>query len=230
MNARAATRAVLFDFDGTLADTAPDLAAALNRLRAQQGLAPMPVQALRPYASAGGRGMILASFGLRPEHAEYKALRDAFLELYAEQPCVETALFPGMRDLLDELEGRRIPWGIVTNKALRFTGNILAVMGLAPACVVCGDSTPHLKPHPAPLLLAAEKLELPPHACVYLGDDLRDIQAAKAAGMRAVAVSWGYHHPESGTPHAWQAEAILEHPLDLIPLLASPYGTMAHQR
>jgi phosphoglycolate phosphatase len=210
------TKAVLFDLDGTFADTAADLAAAMNRLREEQGLEPLPVERMRPFASAGARGMIAASFGLKPGHAEYEALRTAFLELYEERPCVDTKLFPGVADLLDELEGRRIAWGIVTNKALRFTERILETLEVEPACVVGGDSTPHLKPHPAPLLLAAERLNIFPEKCCYLGDDLRDIQAARAAGMRPIAVSWGYHHPDSGHPETWQADAIIDAPLGLL--------------
>jgi len=210
------TRAVLFDLDGTFADTAADLAAAMNRLREEQGLEPLPVERMRPFASAGARGMIAASFGLKPGHAEYEALRAAFLEFYEERTCVDTRLFPGVADLLDELEGRRIAWGIVTNKTLRFTDRILQALEVKPACVVGGDSTPHLKPHPASLLLAAEKLDIFPGKCLYLGDDLRDMQAARAAGMRPVAVSWGYHHPESGHPETWQADAIIDAPLQLL--------------
>ena len=210
------TKAVLFDLDGTFADTAADLAAAMNRLREEQGLEPLAVERMRPFASAGARGMIAASFGLKPGHAEYEALRTAFLEFYEERPCVDTRLFPGVADLLDELDGRRIAWGIVTNKALRFTDRILQTLEVKPACVVGGDSTPHLKPHPAPLLLAAERLNIFPEKCFYLGDDLRDIQAARAAGMRPIAVSWGYHHPDSGHPETWQAEAIIDAPLHLL--------------
>ena len=212
-------KAVLFDLDGTLADTAPDLAAAVNRLRADQSLEPMPLEQLRPFASAGARGLVHAGFGVKPGEGEYDALREAFLEFYRERPCVDTRLFPGIAELLQEFARRAIPWGVVTNKATRFTERIIATLKLAPACVVCGDTTPHLKPHAAPMLLAAEQLALPAKDCVYLGDDLRDIQAARAAGMRAVAVDWGYHHPESGGPEAWNADAVIAHPRDLIGLL-----------
>jgi phosphoglycolate phosphatase len=211
--------AALFDLDGTFADTAPDLAAALNRMREEQGLQPLAVAQVRPFASAGARGMVHVGFGAKPGDAEYDALRSEFLEYYGERTCVETRLFPGMQDLLDELEGRRIAWGIVTNKALRFTERILTVLELEPQCVVGGDSTPHLKPHPASLLLAAEQLKLAPARCFYAGDDLRDIQAARAAGMRSVAVQWGYHHPDSGGPHTWQADAVIERPEELVGLI-----------
>ncbi len=214
-----ASRAVLFDLDGTLADTAPDLAAALNKLRSDQGLEPVPLQRLRPFASAGARGLVHAGFGVKPGDGDYDALREAFLGAYRENTCVETQLFPGIAELLAELGRRTLPWGIVTNKATRFTDRIVEALGLAPACVVCGDTTEHLKPHPAPLRHAAEQLKLAPAECVYLGDDLRDIQGARAAGMRAVAVAWGYHHPESGGPRSWQADAVIADPKDLIGLL-----------
>jgi phosphoglycolate phosphatase len=215
----SASRAVLFDLDGTLADTAPDLAAAVNRLRADQGLAPLPIEKLRPFASAGARGLVHAGFGVKPGDAEYEALREAFLEHYAERTCVQTRLFPGIAELLGELGRREVAWGIVTNKALRFTERVVAALALAPDCVVGGDSTAHLKPHPASLLLAAEKLRLQPGHCFYLGDDLRDIQAARAAGMRPVAVEWGYHHPDNAAPGAWQADALINHPVELLPIL-----------
>jgi len=208
--------AVLFDFDGTLADTAPDLAAAVNQLRAERGMKRLSNEAVRPYASMGARGLLRIGFGLTPGDADYPSLRDAFLERYAECVCVDTRLFPGMADLLRELESRDIAWGIVTNKATRFTDRIVESLRLTPDCVVCGDSTPHLKPHPAGLLLAAEKLKLPPQNCFYLGDDLRDIQAARASGMHAVAVEWGYHSPDHAGPRAWNADLVLSQPLELI--------------
>ena len=218
----SASRAALFDLDGTFADTAPDLAAAVNRMRTEQGLAPLPLERLRPFASAGARGLVHAGFGVKPQDAEYDALRETFLELYAERTCVQTRLFPGIAELLHGLDERRIAWGLVTNKALRFTERIVAALKLEPACVVGGDSTPHLKPHPASLLLAAQQLDLKPADCCYLGDDLRDMQAARAAGMRPIAVEWGYHHPDSGAPGTWQADAVIGRPADLLPLLENP--------
>ena len=210
------TKAVFFDFDGTLADTAPDLAAALNQLRTARRLAPLGVGDVRPYASMGARGMLRIGFGLTPEDPEYASLRDAFLDNYGKRVCVETRLFPGMAELLRELEARAIAWGIVTNKAVRFTECLVATLGLRPACTSCGDSTPHLKPHPASLLLAAEKLRLPAQECVYVGDDLRDVQAARAARMRAIAVEWGYHNPDNEGPRTWNADAVIATPLELL--------------
>jgi N-acetyl-D-muramate 6-phosphate phosphatase len=210
------SRAVLFDFDGTLADTAPDLATAVNRMRVEQGYEPLSLERLRPFASAGARGLLQVAFGTKPDDAEYKAMRQEFLDLYAETCCGQTKLFPGIAELLRELGARDIRWGVVTNKATRFTERILAHLQLKPDCVACGDTTPHLKPHPASLLHAADQLDLPPAACCYLGDDLRDMKAARAAGMRPIAVDWGYHHPESGGPGTWEAELLIARPMDLV--------------
>jgi N-acetyl-D-muramate 6-phosphate phosphatase len=210
------SRAVLFDFDGTLADTAPDLAAAVNRMLVEQGHEPLPIERLRPFASAGARGLVHAAFGIKPDDTEYAALRETFLEYYAERVCEDTRLFPGIGELLEALRAREIRWGIVTNKATRFTEQIVSKLGLNPDCVACGDTTAHLKPHPASLLHAAEQLRLSPGSCCYLGDDLRDMKAAQAAGMRPIAVEWGYHHPDSGGPGTWQAAAVIGHPLDLM--------------
>jgi 2-phosphoglycolate phosphatase len=208
-----ADRAVLFDFDGTLADTAPDLAAAVNFLRVQRNLEPLPVDGLRPFASMGARGLLRAGLGLKPEDAEFPAMRDAFLAQYEKNICVCTRLFDGIPELLAKLS---VPWGIVTNKATRFTGKLVPALGLKPACVVCGDSTPHLKPHPAPMLLAAQQLQLPCADILYVGDDLRDVQAARAAGMRSVAVAYGYHGVDNGGPETWNADILIHQPLDLL--------------
>jgi len=205
---------VLFDFDGTLADTAADLSRALNRLRSARGLADLPLEELRPHASSGARGLIGAGLGILPEHAEFQALRDAFLKHYEAEICVDTRLFPGMEELLTHIEARGLRWGIVTNKSTRLTRVLVKMLELEEraACVVCGDTTPHLKPHPASLLYAAQELVLAPQDCVYLGDDLRDVQAARAAGMRSVAVGWGYGEGLA----AWHADAIIAKPMDLL--------------
>jgi 2-phosphoglycolate phosphatase len=215
---RRSIRAVLFDFDGTLADTAADLGAAVNRLRSARGLAALPAADYRPYASGGARALLKAGFGMTPEDERFPAMREAFLAEYERNPCAETKLFAGMPELLESLATRQVAWGIVTNKSQRFTATIVAALGIAPACVVCGDTTPHLKPHPAPLLRAAELLGLNPDQCLYVGDDLRDIQAARAAGMPVAAVEWGYHGVDAG-PHTWQADAVIARPEDLIRLL-----------
>ena len=210
---------MLFDLDGTLADTAADLASAVNHLRAQHGMNPLPVSDLRPFASMGARGLLRAGFGLSPEDPGYLAMRNAFLDRYGENVCVDTRLFPGMTEVLRELVRRQVAWGIVTNKSSRFTPRIVEALQVAPACIVCGDSTPHLKPHPAPLFLAADQLKLPPPKCFYVGDDLRDVQAARAAGMRPIAVEWGYHSPDNGDPRDWDADAVIAEPKDLLKLL-----------
>jgi len=207
---------VLFDFDGTFADTAPDLAAALNAMRTKRGLAALAPEVVRPYASMGARGLLRIGFDMTPDHRDYIAMRDEFLDNYAGAICVDTRLFPGMEELIAELDARAIAWGIVTNKATRFTTCLVGELRVSPACVVCGDTTPHLKPHPAPLLAAAEKLSLAPADCIYVGDDLRDIQAARAAGMRSVAVQYGYHGTDHPGPAAWNADAIIDHPLELL--------------
>jgi 2-phosphoglycolate phosphatase len=211
------SKAVLFDFDGTLADTAADLSRALNHLRRARGLAELPLEVLRPHASSGARGLIGAGLDILPEHPEFTQLRDGFLEHYAREICVDTRLFPGMDKLLAGIEARGLRWGIVTNKSTRLTQMLVEAMGLRErvACVVCGDTTPHLKPNPASLLHAARVLALSPEDCVYLGDDLRDIQAARAAGMPVYAVAWGYGRDLQG----WQANGVIGEPEELLRLL-----------
>jgi phosphoglycolate phosphatase len=213
-----ASRAVLFDFDGTLADTAADLGAALNRLRADYGLPALAQESVRPHASSGARGLLRIGFDLVPGDARYDAMRAAFLDHYDAHVCVETRLFPGIADLLGELQARGLSWGIVTNKSQRFTYRIAAALGLQEraACIVCGDTTPHLKPHPAPLLHAARELRIAPGECWYVGDDLRDVQAARAAGMRSVAVEYGYGGLDNGAPPAWNADAVIARPSELV--------------
>ena len=214
-------RAVLFDLDGTFADTAPDLGRALNRMRADRRLEPLSIETLRAHASSGARGRIKAGFGLAPGNEEYETLRLRFLALYEENLCVDTRVFDGMATLLDALERRDLRWGIVTNKAKRYTDPLLRELGFdaRAACVVSGDSTPHVKPHPASLLKAAELLALGAADCLYVGDDIRDIQAARAAGMRFVAAGWGYLG-EGGDPNAWGADAVLARPEEILNLIS----------
>ena len=216
-------RAVLFDLDGTLADTAPDLAGALNRLLAECGRGPVPIERARPVTSSGARGMLQVGFGIDPLHDDYAALKARFLDLYADRICVETSLFDGVAELLAALESRALPWGIVTNKAERFTLPLLSTLQIAKraACVVGGDTTPRAKPHPEPLLHAARAMSLEPAHCLYVGDDLRDVQAARAAGMAVLAAGYGYLG-EPGDPHAWGADAVIGHPLEVLNHLDPP--------
>jgi phosphoglycolate phosphatase len=212
-------QAILFDLDGTLADTAPDLAQALNKLRLERGLEPAPYESLRPYASAGARGLIGAGLGLTPEADEYEALRIAFLNNYEAAMAVHSRLFDGVPDLLAQLDRSGIAWGIVTNKAMRFTNPLVPMIGLGhAACVVSGDTTPHAKPHPAPLLEAAHRLGKAPEQCWYVGDDMRDIQAGRAAGMLTIAAAWGYCGSDG--PTQWNAHAIAQEPLELLQLIS----------
>jgi phosphoglycolate phosphatase len=213
-----APRAILFDLDGTLADTAPDLAAAVNLLRTVRGLEPTAYDILRPTASAGARGMIGASFGLAPEDEGYAELRDGFFSNYEAAMAVHSGLFDGIPALLDGIEAAGLQWGIVTNKPKRFTAPLLPQIGLAhAACAISGDTTSHAKPHPAPLLEAARRLNLAPQDCWYVGDDLRDIQAGKAAGMLTIACGWGYCGPVE--PQHWQADYLFQQPAELLALL-----------
>lgn len=213
-------RAVFFDLDGTLADTAPDLGGALNELRAERGRPMLEMAVLRPHVSAGTRGMLGVGFGLKPDDAGYDAHAQRFLELYSQRLCAGTRLFEGMPDVLRELERRRIAWGIVTNKPARFTEPLAAclkVSGRATA-IVSGDSTPNPKPAPDGLLLACARAGVPPRLTLYVGDDLRDIQAGRAAGMGTVAAAWGYLG--DGPPiEAWGADATIAKPLDLLQLV-----------
>jgi len=213
-----APRALLFDLDGTLADTAPDLAAAVNKMRYDRGLEHVPFQLLRPLASAGARGLIGAAFDVAPGDENYDALRVEFLANYAANIAVHTRLFEGMSELLDGIETRGLRWGIVTNKPMLYTDALVPLIRLGhAACVISGDTTPHAKPHPEPLLEAARRLQLAPEQCWYVGDDLRDIQAGKAAGMPTIAAAWGYcGHTE---PQSWQADVTAAYPIDLLALL-----------
>ncbi|KQW88496.1 phosphoglycolate phosphatase [Massilia sp. Root418] len=219
-------RAVLFDLDGTLADTAPDLAAAVNLLRSARGLDATPYELLRPTASAGARGMIGASFGLTPQDTGFDELKNGFFDNYEAAIAVHSTLFDGVPALLAGLEAAGVAWGIVTNKPSRFTDPLLPQIGLGHAgCVISGDTTAHAKPHPAPLLEAARRLALPPEACWYVGDDLRDIQAGQAAGMLTVACAWGYCGATE--PADWNADHVLATPQALLQLVQTVLAARA---
>ena len=207
----AAAPLVLFDLDGTLADTAPDLAGTANAMRIARGLPPLPYADLRPMASHGARGLIGRALGRTPADPDFEVLREEFLSRYEAALCVESRLFDGIDKLLRSLEREGRRWGIVTNKAARFTDPLVRALDLhaRAVCVVSGDTTPHPKPHPAPLLHAATLAGLRPAAAVYVGDDLRDIEAGRAAGMTTIAVGYGYLG--DGAPvHDWGADFLVE--------------------
>jgi phosphoglycolate phosphatase len=220
---RASPALVLFDLDGTLIDSAPDLAGAANAMRQARGLSPLPLASLRPMVGSGARGMVALALDVHPGDADYEALRAEFLDIYQERSLVHTAVFSAVKPILERLEAHDRPWGIVTNKAERFTRAIVDGLGLAQraAVVVCGDTTPHSKPHPAPLLEAARRAGHEAPRCVYVGDDLRDIQAGRAAGMATLAAAWGYLG--AGEPiEAWGADAVLDEPSALLQWLGLP--------
>ena len=219
-SARFAVRAVLFDLDGTLADTAPDLGGALNRMRLRRGMEALPIERLRPVASSGARGMLAVGLQVTPETAGYEALREEFLAEYEAALDRDSVLFDGVTDCLAGLHSRGLRWAVVTNKATRFTGPVLAGLGLQAEVVICGDTTPHAKPHPAPLLEACTRLGIPAAHALYVGDDLRDMQAARAAGMPAVAAGYGYLGEQSDLG-AWGADAVIAAPQDLLMLLVA---------
>ena len=213
-------RAVLFDLDGTFADTAADLARALNTMRARRRLAALPLVQLRHHASSGARGMLLAGFDLTPADPQYVAMRDEFHDTYADALCVESRWFDGIAEVVTQLEQRGLKWGIVTNKAARFTDPLVLALDIhsRAACVVCGDTTPNAKPHPAPLLHAADLIGVAPGNCFYVGDDKRDIDAANAAGMIGVAACYGYLGTDSDV-NTWKAAHRIDSPRELIALL-----------
>ena len=204
---------VLFDLDGTLIDSAPDLAGAANAMRLARGMEGLSIEALRPMVGAGARGMVRLAFGVQPGEPDYEDLRREFLDRYEHASLVHTTVFERMHPVLAQLDARSRPWGIVTNKAERFTHRIVDGLDLKKRAVVvvCGDTTPHSKPHPAPLLEAARRAGANAVDCVYVGDDARDIQAGRAAGMATLAAAWGYLG--QGEPiEAWGADAVLSEP------------------
>jgi phosphoglycolate phosphatase len=208
--------AVFFDLDGTLADTAADLAAPVNAMRVARGLAPMPLELLRPFASHGARGLIGKGLGISNADPAYEALRLDFLNRYEAAMVVHTRVFDGMTDVLDALDASGICWGVVSNKVERYVRPIMASLGLLERSVTAigGDTTPYAKPHPEPLLHAARLAGVSPTDCIYIGDDIRDIEAGKAAGMLTIAAAYGFCG-EALPPHEWGADALIRHPAEL---------------
>lgn len=210
------TRAVLFDLDGTFADTAPDLGRAVNSMRTARGLDSVPLSETRRVTSLGARGLLGVGFGMTPDHPDYAAMRDEFLQIYENNLCCDTCLFPGIAELVDHLEAQKLPWGIVTNKAERFALPLMQQLGYSTraACIIGGDTTGHMKPHPEPLLAAARILGRSPSKCIYVGDDERDILAGKAAGMGTVAVRFGYLN--GSDPDTWGADYVVNSPAEIL--------------
>jgi phosphoglycolate phosphatase len=213
--------AVLFDLDGTLIDSAPDLGAAVDQMRVSRGLPSLALDVYRPLAGSGARGMLAVAFGMTPQDAEFDAMREEFFSNYERCMTQRTYAFDGVAELIQALQRESLLWGVVTNKSARFTDPLTRSMSLfaGAAAVVSGDTTPHAKPHPAPLLEAARRLGVNPARCIYVGDDERDIQAGLAAGMGTVAADYGYLGDKADTA-AWGAHARIKSPQELLQLLA----------
>ncbi|WP_027996002.1 HAD-IA family hydrolase [Simplicispira psychrophila] len=213
-------RAVLFDLDGTLIDSAPDLGAAVDKMRTDRGLPSLPLARYRPMAGAGARGMLGEAFGISPEHPDFPALREEFFVNYETCMTQQTLVFEGVAELIEQILQRDLAWGVVTNKSARFTDPLTRSIPLFASAktVVSGDTTPHAKPHPAPLLEAAARLGLPAEQCVYVGDDERDIIAGRAAGMGTVAATYGYLGAGADIAQ-WGAQGEIKSPLALLQLL-----------
>ena len=214
-------QAVLFDLDGTLIDSAPDLGAAVDKMRVARGMSSLPLSHYRPMAGAGARGMIGLAFGWTPEHPDYEQLKEEFFVNYESSMTERTFAFEGVAQLIQELVNLKMPWGVVTNKSKRFAEPLTQAMPLfaSAAVVISGDTTPHAKPHPAPLLEAAKRLGVDPAACVYVGDDERDIVAGHAAHMKTVAATYGYLGAQADVQR-WQAHAQIDSPEQLLKLLS----------
>jgi len=213
-------RAVLFDLDGTLIDSAPDLGAAADKMRVTRGMPSLPLERYRPMAGAGARGMLGVAFGITTDHPDYETMREEFFVNYENAMTERTYAFPGIEQLVAGLLELGLAWGVVTNKSMRFTGPMTKRMPLfaSAGAIVGGDSTPHSKPHPEPLFEAARRLRLEPGQCLYVGDDERDVIAGRAAGMPTVAATYGYLG-SNGDTDLWGANARIESPLELLALL-----------
>ena len=213
-------RAVLFDLDGTLIDSAPDLGASADRMRTDRGLPSLPLEHYRHMAGAGARGMLGIAFNMTPDHPDFPAMREEFFRNYESCMTERTYAFEGVAELIATLHAAGLVWGVVTNKSMRFTDPLTRGMPLfaTAGAVVSGDTTPHAKPHPAPLLEAARRINVPPAQCIYVGDDERDIMAGHAAGMRTVAAQYGYLGNEADVLR-WRAHATVQSPLQVLSLL-----------
>lgn len=212
--------AVLFDLDGTLIDSAPDLGAAADKMRTDRGLESLPLALYRPMAGAGARGMIAVAFGLTPDDARFPELKEEFFRNYESRMTEHTTVFEGVAELVAQIGRAGLKWGVVTNKSARFTLPLTKAMPLFDTAqtIISGDTTPHSKPHPAPLLEAARQLDVAPERCIYVGDDERDIVAGRAAGMPTVAAAYGYLGKTADT-EGWKADATIAAPGALLNLL-----------
>jgi phosphoglycolate phosphatase len=217
MTARDETTAVLFDLDGTLIDSAPDLGAAADQMRTDRGLLSLPLERYRPVAGSGARGMLGVAFGIAPEAPEFESLREEFFVNYEARMLRNTRVFEGISELIEALRERGFQWGVVTNKSQRFTGPLTRALPLfeTAGAIVSGDTTPYAKPHPEPLFEAARRLGVAPARCMYVGDDERDMRAGRAAGMRTVAAAYGYMGADADVT-LWEADAAIASPLDLL--------------
>ncbi len=222
MSTFAHAQAVLFDLDGTLIDSAPDLGAAADKMRTDRGLSSLPLSHYRPMAGAGARGMLAIAFGMTPEHPEFMVYREEFFVNYENAMTERTVIFDGVPELIAALVAAGLPWGVVTNKSRRFTDPLTAAMPLfaTAGAIVSGDTTPHAKPHPEPLYEAARRLKVDPASCVYVGDDERDIVAGLAAGMGTVAATYGYLGQQADVSR-WNAHLHIDAPLNLLKYLRS---------
>jgi len=216
----AAVQAVLFDLDGTLIDSAPDLGAAADKMRTDRGLESYPLERYRYMAGAGARGMLGVAFGITPDAPEFPQLREEFFVAYENRMLLNTHVFDGVQALIDAIRARGLAWGVVTNKSARFTDPLTRAIPLfeSAGAIVSGDTTPFSKPHPEPLHEAARRLGIPSNACIYVGDDERDIIAGRAAGMKTVAATYGYMGPQADAT-LWEADAAISSPMELLQFL-----------
>ncbi len=214
------TKALLFDLDGTLLDTAPEFTVCLNTLLKEEGLPSITVEALRSRVSYGAKGMVEFGFNMREDHAAFSSLKERFLSLYAANLGQHTVLFPGIAALIGAIEQQKLVWGIVTNKFKNFTFPLVDLFPVLKntAIVIAGDTLPTQKPDPAPLLLACQTLQISPEDCWYIGDAKTDVEASKRAGMRSAVAQYGYI-PPGDDPRHWQADAYIQTSADIANLI-----------
>lgn len=213
---------ILFDLDGTLVDTAPDLGGVVNRMRSKRGLSPLPISSYRPSVSEGTKGLLGFGLGLPPEHEDYDQATEEFLSLYETHICDDSQLFDGISDLLGWIEAHHSIWGVVTNKRTRFTLPLMDALGLTSraACIVCADTTAAPKPSPLPMFHALKTSGVSAGEAIYIGDDQRDVIAGKAAGMRTAAITYGYHSP-ADQPSGWGADLLFHSPAEILKFLVN---------